>query len=236
MRLSVEYQDRIIDFHIEYRNRKTMAIHIRPPASVLVLSPVGTPEKVIRERVKSKGRWILKKLSEVRHLDPEKFKKDFANGESFLFLGKNYDLKIVRSSRKIPKVFFREGVFYLETSVFKVEELSRAMEKWYRKKAERIINDRVEMYSGKIGKRPRTARVKEQKQRWGSCTSKGDLYFNWRCVMAPPGIIDYLVVHEMSHLIHSNHSRAFWEEVGSIMPDYKKRKKWLKENGLKLDI
>jgi predicted metal-dependent hydrolase len=80
------------------------------------------------------------------------------------------------------------------------------------------------------------AKAKEQKRRWGSCTSRGDLYFNWRLAMAPPGIIDYIVVHELCHLAHKDHSRKFWDLVGSILPDFKKRKKWLKENGLKLEI
>ena len=236
MRSSVEYQDSTIDFVIEYRNRKTTAIHIKPPGIVVVLSPIFTPEETIRERVRSKGGWILKKLSQVRQMDPEKFKKDFTDGESFLFLGKNYGLKLVKSKRKIPKVFFREGVFYLETGLYDIHDMRKAMEKWYRKKADRIINDRVVFYEEKIGKKPRSARVREQKCRWGSCTGRGDMYFNWRCVMAPPGIIDYIVVHEMSHLIHSNHSRAFWEKVESILPDYRKRKKWLKENGMMMDI
>lgn len=213
-----------------------MAIHIKPPGNILVFSPLNVPEHIIKERVRSKGGWVLKKLLEVKHLDTEKFKKDFVDGEALLFLGKNYNLKIIENDRKIPKVFLRDGMFYLETSLFEVAELRKAMEKWYRKKADRIINDRVEIYLSKIGRRPRSAKVKEQKRRWGSCTARGDLYFNWRLVMAPPGIIDYIVVHEMSHLVHPNHSRRFWQKVESILPDYRKRRKWLKDNGLRLDL
>lgn len=233
---SVEYQGQIIEFEIEYRNRRTLAIHVRPPGNVMVFSPQGIPAYEIRSRVRSKGIWILKKLEEVKLLDPEKYKKRFKNGESFLFLGKNYDLKIISNGRKIPRVFFSNNLFYLETGVFGKESLRKAMEKWYREKAEIIINDRVEIYSGRIGKSCRSARVKEQKRRWGSCTAKGNLYFNWRLAMAPPGIIDYVVVHEMSHLVHADHSERFWDKVGSILPDYKKRRKWLKENGMRLDI
>ncbi|MCK5254807.1 MAG: M48 family metallopeptidase, partial [Deltaproteobacteria bacterium] len=92
------------------------------------------------------------------------------------------------------------------------------------------------VYVNEIGKRPRIVKVKEQKRRWGSCTAKGNLYFNWRCVMAPSAVIDYIVVHEMSHLAIPNHSKRFWQKVGSVLPDYKKRRKWLKDNGLRLDI
>jgi len=233
---SLEYDDNMIEFDIQYRDRRTMAIHIRPPGTVLVYAPIDSDEEMIRERVRSKGRWILKKLSEVSRLDPRKYKKVFADGEPFLFLGKNHKLRIVKNGRKIPRVFFKEGVFYLETGVYETGRLRKAMEKWYRKKAGSIIDDRVEVYAKKIGRSPRSARAKEQKRRWGSCTLRGDLYFNWRLAMAPPGIIDYVVVHELCHLIHADHSRRFWERVGSILPDYRKRKKWLRENGLRLDI
>jgi predicted metal-dependent hydrolase len=233
---SVEYNGRTIVFDIEYRNRRTMAIHIRPPGDVMVFSPLHTDEEMIRERVRSKGRWILKKIAEIKHLDPKKFKKKFVQGEKFLFLGKHYNLKIIKNGRKIPKVFFEDGVFYLEAEILDYERSKKAMEKWYRGKADRIISDRVEHYSQKLGNFPRSAKAKEQKRRWGSCTSRGDLYFNWRLVMAPPGIVDYIVVHELCHLIHGDHSRKYWDLVGSILPDFKKRKKWLKENGLKLEI
>jgi len=236
MRSSVEYNGCNIVFDIEYRDRKTMAIHIRPPGSVKVFSPLYTDEAIIRERVKSKGRWILKKIAEIEHLDPKKYKKKFVQGEKFPFLGKYYDLKILKNGRKIPKVFFKDEVFYLEAETFDHEKSKKAMEKWYRVKTDRIISDRVELYSVKLGKNPRSVKTKEQKRRWGSCNSRGDLYFNWRLAMAPPGIIDYIVVHELCHLIHGDHSRKFWGLVESILPDLKKRKKWLKENGLKLEI
>ncbi len=236
MKLSVIYENQTIDFGIEYRNRRTMAIQIKPPDRVIVLSPHGIPERIIRNRVKSKGSWIIKKLSELKHINPEAYRKNFIDGEHFLFLGKNYGLRIIKNSRKIPKVFFQDSRFYIETSDSDQYRIRKAMEKWYRKKADRIINDRVEAYAHKIGKEPVYIKVKEQKKRWGSCTAKGALYFNWRCIMAPPGIIDYIVVHEMSHLVHPNHSKRFWQKVGSVLPDYKKRRKWLKDNGLRLDI
>ena len=233
---SVEYNGRTIVFDIEYRNRKTMAIHIRPPGDVVVFSPLYTGEEIIRNRVRSKGRWILKKIAEVNHLDPEKYKKKFVQGEKFLFLGKHYDLKIIKNGRKIPKVFFEDGVLYLEAEVLDYKKSKKAMEKWYRIKAGRIIGDRVELYSKKLGSCPRSVKAKEQKRRWGSCTAKGNLYFNWRCIMAPPPVIDYIIVHEMSHLVHPNHSKRFWQKVESILPDYKKRRKWLRDNGLRLDL
>lgn len=236
MRSSVIYLDRKIDFDIEYRNRRTMAIQVMPPDKVLIISPLGVPEDIIMRRVRSKGNWIIKKLVQLREIKLNTPDRTFTDGQQFLFLGKNYPLYVLKNGRKIPKVIFTENRFNMELHEFDHEKMRRAMEKWYRKKADRIINDRVEVYTHEIGKRPKIVKVKEQKRRWGSCTAKGNLYFNWRCIMAPPAIIDYIVVHEISHLAVLNHSKRFWQKVGSVLPDYKKRRKWLKDNGLRLDI
>ncbi len=236
MKSSVIYQDRKIDFDIEYRNRRTMAIRIMPPDKILICSPMGVSEDIIRERVRSKGRWILKKLIQLRDIGPETRDRIINDGQSFLFLGKDYPLTILKNGRKRPRVFFNDDRFYLELHELDNVKMRKAMEKWYRKKADRIIDDRVSIYIEKIGIKPQDVKAKEQKRRWGSCTSKGKLYFNWRIIMAPPAIVDYVVVHEMCHLAYLNHSKNFWQKVESVFPDYKKRRKWLKDNGLKLDF
>jgi predicted metal-dependent hydrolase len=236
MRLSVLYQDQIINFEVEYRKRRTMAIQIEPPGKILVVSPLGVPEDIIKRRVRSKGSWIVKKLIQLRDIKLKNPDTIFTDRRQFMFLGKSYLLRILKNGRKIPKVFFIEDRFSMELYEIDYERMKKAMEKWYRKKADRIINDRVEVYVHIIGKRPKVVKVKEQKRRWGSCTARGNLYFNWRCIMAPPQVIDYIVVHEMSHLVHPDHSKRFWQKVESIIPDYKKRRKWLKYNGLRLDI
>ena len=106
-----------------------------------------------------------------------------------------------------------------------------AIEKWYRERAREVITDKVTYFQRFIGKSVGEIRIKEQKSRWGSCSSQGNLNFNWKIVMAPDEIIDYLVVHELCHRLPMNHSKEFWDSVGKIIPDYKKREKWLKENG-----
>ena len=106
-----------------------------------------------------------------------------------------------------------------------------AVEKWYRERAREVITDKVTYFQQFIEKPVGEIRIKEQKSRWGSCSSQGNLNFNWKIVMAPDEIIDYLVVHELCHRLHMNHSKEFWDSVGKIIPDYKQREKWLKENG-----
>ena len=213
MRSSVIYQDQIIDFDIEYRNRRTMAIQVMPPDKILVVSPLGVPEDIIKRRVRLKGNWIVKKLIQLREIKLRTPDRTFVDGHPFLFLGKDYPLQILKNGRKIPKVIFTENRFNLELHELDHIKMRKAMEKWYRKKADRIIDDRVGIYIEKIGKRPQDVKVKEQKRRWGSCTAKGKLYFNWRIIMAPPAIVDYVVVHEMCHLVYLNHSKKFWQKV-----------------------
>jgi hypothetical protein len=106
------------------------------------------------------------------------------------------------------------------------------MERWYRKETEKVILERIEYYKTKFSTGPAKIKIKEQKRRWGSCSSRGSIYFNWRIIMAPPLVIDYVIVHEMSHLIYRNHSPKFWKQVESILPDYKVHKKWLRDHGV----
>ena len=109
-----------------------------------------------------------------------------------------------------------------------------ALEKRYRKAAKIYIPQRVEYYARHVGVTYEAVRIREQKTRWGSCSSNKTLSFNWRLMLAPPQILDYVIVHEVCHLRHMNHSKEFWSLVETIMPDYKDKKKWLKENGHRL--
>ena len=102
-----------------------------------------------------------------------------------------------------------------------------------RKRAAEIIEARCRYYAPVMGVSYGTVTIREQKTRWGSCSAKGNLNFNWKLVLMPPEILDYVVVHELAHRIQMNHSAAFWAEVGKILPDYKERRQWLKVNGQK---
>jgi predicted metal-dependent hydrolase len=95
---------------------------------------------------------------------------------------------------------------------------------------------RVHYYAPKVGVTPGDIDVRELGHRWASCSSKGSLAFHWKCMMAPPTIIDYIVVHELCHVHHMDHTHAFWNEIDKVMPDYQERKEWLKKNGAAMDL
>ena len=116
------------------------------------------------------------------------------------------------------------------------ETVKNAVVKWYRERAREVLQQKVCYFQKFIGKSVGDIRIKEQKSRWGSCSAKGNLNFNWKIIMAEDDMIDYLVVHELCHRLHMNHSKEFWESVGKLIPDYKTKEKWLKENGTQLDL
>lgn len=237
MDLFIDVDNKKIDFNVQYRNRKTMSIQIEPTGKVLVAAPQGLSEEKIVEVVKGKGRWIVRKLEELKEIDYKSIEKTFVDGEGFLYLGEEYPLQIeVDKDIKVTSIMILRGNLYIKAPVRDVNMLRQAVEKWYREKCLVKVMERVDYYKEIVGEKPIKVRVKEQKRRWGSCTSRGHILFNWRCIMAPLDVIDYIVVHEMCHLIHMNHSKAFWELVEYILPDYKERRNWLKKYGVLLNI
>ena len=233
MNLVIEVDNKVIDFVLEYRKRKTMSIRIDHTGRVLVAAPRGLAQDKIIELLKSKSKWILNKLKEVEEIGYEEVQKEFVDGEFFMYLGENYPLHIeIYDCIKKPEISMVQNRIYIRTPKNDSELLKKAMEKWYREKCFMTIRQRVDYYKEFVGKEPNNIKVKEQKKRWGSCTSRGDILFNWRCIMAPMEVVDYIVVHEMCHLIHMNHSKMFWQLVESVIPDYKEKRDWLKKYGV----
>jgi predicted metal-dependent hydrolase len=99
-----------------------------------------------------------------------------------------------------------------------------------------ILEKRVSFFKEIIKEKPKEVKIVELKTRWASCTPKGNLNFHWKCIMAPPSVLDYLIVHELVHLKHLNHSRKFWDDVSIIIPEYKAHEEWLRKNGVKLTL
>ncbi|MCL4384956.1 MAG: M48 family metallopeptidase [Actinobacteria bacterium] len=238
MKLTTKCGDRIIEFEVKYKNRKTLAIQIEPLEKISVFSPRGLSEETIIEKVKSKSRWIIKKLLDFQETGYNHFNKNFADGEMFMYLGRDYSLHIqLNKNFKRPEVMLNDGKLSIITPSKEKLVLKKALGKWYRKEAEKIILKRIELIKPKFNNiELGQIKIKEQKKRWGSCTFKGNLLFNWRIVMAPYCVIDYIIVHELSHLVHKNHSKKFWDMVESILPDYKERKKWLRNYGIRMDL
>ena len=237
MEFKFEYGSRIITFNLIYRKRKTMSIEVETTREVTVIAPVGTSTDDIVEKVKSRAGWIVSKQYESKFIDDKKIKREAVSGESYMYLGRNYSLDI-RVDENIDNISVKlfQGKFVVNTYTKDEDLIKKAMENWYREKTLAKVKERVSYYSSYFNNEVTTVKVKEQKKRWASCTSKNELLFNWRCVMAPVFVLDYIVVHEMCHMEYKNHSKDFWNRVYAVMPDYEVRKSWLKNNGIKMDI
>jgi hypothetical protein len=239
----IKLGNQLINYEIIRSNRKTMGIIIDNERNLIVRSPKNTAEAKIKEVLKKKTSWILSKLKEMDKIKPAPKEKEFMTGEKLPYLGRRY--RLVVNSAEISKVEVKlyQGKFIIYYPIeFKEKKkklrdrIRDALIEWYREHAKEKINDRVDKYKVKLDVEPNNVAVKKQKKRWGSCSSKGNLNFNWKLIMAPMSIVDYLVVHELTHLIHDNHSREFWTTVASIIPNFKEKKNWLKVNGRRLDF
>ena len=206
--------------------RKTIALIIQRDGTLTVRAPLRMAEVRIRAFVESHADWIAKNQAKVRAAVPPP-PKHYVEGETFLYLGRSYPLTIVPRQR--PALTFDGRAFRLTKSALpKAEE---TFVRWYKGQAALLLLERVLTYAGKHGFQYQKIRITSARTRWGSCSSRGTLSFTYRLVMAPPEVVDYVVVHELTHTQVRNHSKTFWNRVGELMPDYKARLTWLKKNG-----
>lgn len=229
---------RDIEYHLlPGTDRKTTDIVIERNGLVIVHPPIGFSPEQVDAVVESKRMWIYRNLAEWRDLNATAVVREWVNGESFLYLGRSYRLSLVAGQE--VDLQLKEGRFCLKRSL--IEQggegaARRAFEAFYSAKGEQRIRERVAYFAPKVGVCPTGTAVKELGFRWASCTVGNSLAFHWKCMMAPPKIIDYMVVHELCHLRQRNHADAFWNEVDKVMPDYLERKNWLKKHGAGLDL
>ncbi|MBF0511209.1 MAG: M48 family metallopeptidase [Candidatus Omnitrophica bacterium] len=205
--------------------RRTIGLHITSDAKLIVRAPLFTPEDSIYKLIERKEAWIKSKQEYFRIRQPKTCPRRFIPGEKYLFLGKEYSLVAVED---IPKAVILAGSLMISKMV--LNNAKEHLTNWYKTQAYEHICQQVEYYAHITALTYRSIKVNDAKTRWGSCGALDTLNFTWRLIMAPPRVIDYVVVHELMHLKQKNHSRHFWKEVSSIIPDYKQDQAWLKEN------
>lgn len=237
MKLSYDYGTQKIEFTVVYRKRKTLSIEVEAPNTITIIAPLGTSEQGILEVVKPKSKWIVQKLFEIKEVQYLKTNKQYVNGESFTYLGRKYSLQFIHDENiTFPEVKLLRGKLVAYANNKDEESIKKAIKNWYKEKAKVKIQERINYYQDYFKIKPSKVLIKEQQKRWGSCTSKGELLFNWKCIMTPSPILDYIIVHEMCHLVHLNHSKEFWQLLKRVLPDYEERKGSLKNNGIKYDL
>jgi len=220
--------------------RKTAYISVETDCSVWVLVPFTLTEEKVIELVNRKSRWIRTKIAHFQGINQKQKQSEYVSGESLTYLGRNYRLKIVPDAAS-QDVKLMDGKFYVhlpaEADLHDRDQLIvRQLTGWYKERAVIRLRQKTIRYAKQMGLVPVAVGLKDYSSRWASCHTDSKIYFNWKIIIAPHSIVDYVVVHELCHLVHPDHSKQFWKLLETVLPDYKERKEWLKVNGSRLKI
>ena len=230
------------EYVLKRSNRKSIGITIERDGAVIVRAPVRVSLDEIEKLVSDKQVWIQQKLSQKALLSREKPKREFVNGQGFLYLGRSYRLRYVNGTRSSESYKIQNGQAlrlrhgYFELGVREKHNARKHFISWYTRKTEKKLKERVPRYDKRIGVQVEKFRVSSLGHRWASLSRNGVINFNYRSVMAPIWVFDYILVHEMIHMIERRHSRRFWQIVARVIPDYEEHARWLSANGADLDL
>lgn len=208
------------------RRRKTISLLIRPDGTILVQAPRTMPKAEIEAFLRTKRPWLVRKLQEqsLRHPPARRI----APGETFPYLGVPYPLEIVPASDRSEPLTFTGRSFRLSENAISGGRALFA--RWYRRQALTYLSGRVAIFSLRLGVLPRGLRIGVARRRWGSCSPENRLSFTWRLILAPPDVVDYVVIHELAHIREKNHAPAFWSLVAGLSPRYQEHRRWLKDH------
>ncbi len=218
-----------------------MKITVEFEHGVEVTAPAGMSDQAVEQMLHKKGRWIMEKLAAIASIEAPPPAKEFVSGEKFLYLGRQHTLVVAERAERRPLLVMRnstlEATVPPQLNIWErqpiIRELFRA---WYKQRAAAKLSEQVRIYADHLNLQATEIKVLDLDRRWGSCTPRGAVHLNWRLIMAPIPIIDYLVVHELCHLSVPEHSPKFWDRVGSVIADYEERRAWLRINGPTLTV
>lgn len=215
----------------ESQKRKTLQLTVERDGSLMLASPPKVELEVLERFVRSKQSWIYQKLAEKalmqKHVRPKKFNQ----GEGFLYLGRSYRLNLVDTQDEPLK--FSRGRFHLNKA--EIGEARKHFKKWYNEKGTRWLENKTNEYTNRLGVNFSALKVQDLGYRWGSCGKGKTIYFHWKTILLPAKIAEYVVVHELVHLLEPTHSSEFWLRLERAMPDYEERKQWLAEHGMDVE-
>jgi len=223
-----------LTYQITYqKKRKTLQLKIVSNTHLEITAPNNFPKNRMEEVLYKKSPWIVKHLLQLETITQNPLNNKIIHGATILYLGKNYTLTFVNHEDSLPAITMHDNQILIHFPKGAHSSLlpSNLLREWYWSKAQDLLLKKTALWSRAINVQPQRITLKDQKTRWGSCSSKGNLNYNWRIIMAPPEVIDYLVIHELCHLRTLNHSSLFWQEVRKFSPNYKIHRTWLQTNG-----
>jgi len=217
------------------RRKKTMEVQVVGRRSVKVAAPVDAQRDRVEQLLRTRSRWLVARVSKTSQ---PAARHEFVSGETFLYLGRQARLRIREvKAQEEPSVRLVRGRLEVRIRPTKSTSTRRArvqvaLERWYRERAESKLIERVALYASQFGVRPKDIIVRDQSTRWASCNKHGVLRFNWRIISAPVALVDYVVVHELSHLAgNREHADHFWRTLARVLPDFEARREILRSRG-----
>lgn len=230
---SIQFGSATIHFEVEFRARRHIGITVKPDQRVVVAAPVEIGADLIRERVQRRAFWILRQLDHFERFRPRPTPRQYINGETFRYLGRQYRLKIVKGENPSVKL---KGRYLIATTTDTKDRLvvQCLVEAWYSDHARALLHKRLDhcvanIVRFELSRPPLT--VRRMSTRWGSCSKAGRILLNPELVKSPIECIDYVIVHELCHLKVMNHSAKYYRLLGSCMPDWRRRKERLETYG-----
>lgn len=222
---SITYGESIIPFQISFSARKSLEIAVHPDKSIFVKAPIGTHIDEIEVRIKKRARWIKRQIHYFDQFDPRTPARKYVGGETHLYLGKKYRLKISQAENN--SVCLKNGYFLIDTKNTEPEQIKVLLNKWYREKAQmhlhNIFNECWEKFKNKDHPQP-SCKIMALEKRWGSLSKAGTLSLNVQLIKTPKECIEYVIIHELCHLVYHNHSRDFFKFLEASLPDWMQRK------------
>ncbi|MBN1559886.1 M48 family metallopeptidase [candidate division KSB1 bacterium] len=218
----IEFGSKIIEFSVVHQERKSLTIFVLPDKRVLVKAPLTATNEQIKAKVKKRAAWILKQQRFFLSFEPTLPAKHYVSGETFLYLGKTYRLKIIKESTKKVRLVGQ----FLNVHVNDRQDHERVkglVESWYLDHARRKLLLYCEPYLarfGKYGLRPSFITIQKMPKRWGSCSARGRILLNSELIKAPKGCIEYVIIHELCHLKYPRHNQDFVNLLTREMPDW----------------
>lgn len=222
----VEYGGQRIGYSARYSTRKTLALTVHPNGDVEVVAPAGTSKAAIEERLRRRASWVLQQRRYFEQFQPRTPKRRYVGGETHLYLGRQYRLKIIEGNQEGVKL--KGGYFYVSTEGRTTSDrVAELLSGWYLAHAHAKLSERfsavTERFAQVISVTP-SLTIRPMQRRWGSFSSRGRITLNPDLVRAPVPCIDYVIVHELAHARHPNHGRAFFDLLAQMMPDWERRK------------
>lgn len=225
----IQFGARQIAYYLHRADRKSLRIVVTPELTVDVFAPKRAKDDRIREAVKKKAPWIAKTLDKVESHHPLPTPKRYVSGETFVYLGRQYRLKVEAGSKQPPKLLGR-FLWIRVKEKSDTQSVKKAVKAWYRKRAHETLGRYMEKcctIASRHGVPEPLLAIRAMRRRWGSCSTAGRVTLNVNLVQVPVHCIEYVIMHELCHLKHNNHSREFYSLLTRCQPDWRKRKEML---------